>query len=96
MHVVLDFNLSQFLSPLYQFVQGLVIAQFQNYVNELAVFEAVFEFHHIRRLDLWVNLDLGWELNYAMGTFYLAFDFVNVVLSIILTADLRFDFRLIT
>jgi hypothetical protein len=31
-----------------------------------------------------------------MGTFYLAFDFVKVVLSIILTADLRFVFRLIT
>jgi hypothetical protein len=58
-HVVLDFNLSQFLSPLDQFVEGLVIAQFQNYVNELAVFEAVFEFHNIRRLDLRVNLDLG-------------------------------------
>jgi hypothetical protein len=52
MHVVLDFNLSEFLSPLDQFVEGLVIAQFQNDVNELGVFEAVFEFDDVWRLDL--------------------------------------------
>ena len=96
MHVVLDFNFGQFLSPLDQFVESLVVAQFQNYVDELAVFEAVFEFHHIRGLDLRVDLDLGRKLNYAKGTFYLAFDLVKVVLSMIFTADLRFVFRLIT
>ena len=97
MHVVLDFKLSQFLSSLDQLIKCLVIAEFQNDIHELTVFEKLFKLDNIWRLYFGMNLDLWGELNFILeGTFSLALDRVSVDLSIILTADFLLVLRLMT
>lgn len=62
MHIILDLQLCQSLSPFDEFIQRLIFTQLQNDIDELGVFEAVLESDYILGLYFGVDLYLRGEL----------------------------------
>ena len=60
--VALDLQLVQALPPLQELVHALVLAQLEEDIHILAVFEEVQELGHVRMLDRPVNFDLTHQL----------------------------------
>ena len=60
--VALHFELMESFSALEQLVHRLILAEFQQDVHILAVFEKVLEVAHVRVLDTAMDLDLAHEL----------------------------------
>ena len=60
--VALDLQLMQALPPLQELVHALVLAQLEEDIHILAVFEEVQELGHVRMLDRPVNFDLTHQL----------------------------------
>lgn len=94
--VILDFDFRQSLSALDELIKCLVGAHFQQDVNVLVIFEHVLELYNVLVAQWLVNLYLSDQLHEDSFTFCLARERFRELFAIILAAETRFVYRLVT
>lgn len=86
LEVILHLHFRKSFPPLYEFVQSLVGADFQQNVNIFVVLEDVFEFYDVLMGEGFVDFNLSDELRRAKSTFCLARERLSELLAIIFAA----------